>query len=222
MTTTTTAVTVADTKAKFIASYPYPIPSIWSVALQELLITQHFVRFSIKYSYSKVSSLGFVSVFDQLFEGFPSDEEKATIFNCFVEALNEDPVKTRADAAELAAFAESAGGVDALVANPVFASMKSLNESKKFAYSRYDAIGLFRMLELASATEPAALEKMAEASGLQLKKVNGDLGLYKALLSKLAAAKELQQEILEREQRKQAERDAKKAEKAEASKEASA
>ena len=52
------------------------------------------------------------------------------------------------------------------------------------------------------------------AAGLQLKKVNGDLGMYKGLLSKLAAAKELQAEIFEREKRKTAEREAKKAEKA--------
>ena len=85
--------TVADTKAKFINSYPYPIPSVWSVAVQELLVTQHFVRYSTKYSYSKISSLGFVSVFDQLFEGFPSDEEKEKIFECFVKALEEDPAQ---------------------------------------------------------------------------------------------------------------------------------
>ena len=206
------AVTVADTKKKFVDAYPFPIPSVWSVAIQELLVTQHFVRFSSKYTYSKLSSLGFVSVFDQLFEGFPSDEDKDAIFESFVKALEEDPEKVRADASELAAFAESAGGVDAIVANPVFAAIKSANDDKKFAYSRYDAVGLFRMLELAGAADPAALETMANASGLQLKKVNGDLALYKGLLSKLAAAKELQAEIFEREKRKTAEREAKKAE----------
>ena len=206
------AVTVADTKKKFVDAYPFPIPSVWSVALQELLVTQHFVRFSTKYTYSKLSSLGFVSVFDQLFEGFPSDEDKDAIFESFVKALEEDPETVRADAAELAAFAESADGVDAIVANPVFATLKSANDDAKFAYSRYDAVGLFRMLELAGAADPTALETMANASGLQLKKVNGDLALYKSLLSKLAAAKELQAEIFEREKRKTAEREAKKAE----------
>ena len=206
------AVTVADTKKKFVDAYPFPIPSVWSVALQELLVTQHFVRFSTKYTYSKLSSLGFVSVFDQLFEGFPSDEDKDAIFESFVKALEEDPETVRADAAELAAFAESADGVDALGANPVVATLKSANDDAKFAYSRYDAVGLFRMLELAGAADPTALETMANASGLQLKKVNGDLALYKSLLSKLAAAKELQAEIFEREKRKTAEREAKKAE----------
>ena len=49
-------------------------------------------------------------------------------------------------------------------------------------------------------------EKIADAAGLTLKKVNGDLGMYKGLLSKLAAAKELQKEIFAREKRKTAER----------------
>ncbi len=40
--------------------------------------------------------------------------------------------------------------------------------------------------------------------------VSGDLAMYKGLLSKLAAAKELQEEFLERERRKTAERLAKK------------
>ena len=141
-------------------------------------------------------------------------EEKDKIFECFVKALEEDPAQVRADAAELAAFAEGASGADALAANPVFAEIKALGEKKKFAYSRYDAVGVFRMLELAGAADPAALESLVGAAGLQLKKVNGDLGMYKGLLSKLAAAKELQAEIFEREKRKTAEREAKKAEKA--------
>ena len=32
------AVTVADTKDRFIKAYPFPIPSVWSVAVQELLV----------------------------------------------------------------------------------------------------------------------------------------------------------------------------------------
>ena len=50
--------------------------------------------------------------------------------------------------------------------------MKSLVADGKFAYSRYDAIGLFRLLELAKATEPAALEKLAESSGLQVRSIH--------------------------------------------------
>eukprot|EP00227_Mantoniella_beaufortii_P009219 CAMPEP_0197589234 /NCGR_PEP_ID=MMETSP1326-20131121/10248_1 /TAXON_ID=1155430 /ORGANISM="Genus nov. species nov., Strain RCC2288" /LENGTH=308 /DNA_ID=CAMNT_0043154147 /DNA_START=157 /DNA_END=1083 /DNA_ORIENTATION=+ len=206
--------TVSETKKKFVDSYPFPIPSIWSVAIQELLVTQHFVKYNSKYTYSKLSSLGFCSVYEQLFEGFPNDAEKASIFDCFLKALEEDPAATRKDAEELTAFATGAGSVDGLLASPLFAELKALNADKKFAYSRYDAIGLFRMLELAKATEPAALEKLSDAAGIKLSSVNGDLGLYKGLLFKLAAAKELQKEIFDRERKKQAERDATKAAKA--------
>ena len=59
---------MADTRQRFVEAYPYPIPSIWSVAINELLVNQHFVRYNSKYEYSKLASLGFVSVFDQLTE----------------------------------------------------------------------------------------------------------------------------------------------------------
>ena len=57
---------------------------------------------------------------------------------------------------------------------------------------------------------PADGDSASKVPGLN--KVNGDLGMYKGLLSKLAAAKELQKEIFDREKRKDAERAAKKAE----------
>ena len=65
------------------------------------------------------------------------------------DALREAKDAWRAkDAAELAAAAKDAGGVDALLARPILADIKGKCEANKFAYSRYDAIGLFRMLEL--------------------------------------------------------------------------
>ena len=205
-------VTVSDTKAKFLQAYPYPIPSVWSTVTQELLVQGHFAKYNAKSEYSELASLGFVSVFDQLYEGFPSETEKVKIFNAFLGALGEDAAKTRADAEALGAFAASAGGVDGLSANPIFATMAAKSAENKLMYTKYIAIGIFRMLELAKATDPKALEALAQAGGLSLKKVNGDLAMYKGLLSKLASAKELQAEFLEREKRKTAERMAKKAE----------
>ena len=91
-------VTVSDTKAKFLQAYPYPIPSVWSTVTQELLVQGHFAKYNAKSEYSELASLGFVSVFDQLYEGFPSETEKVKIFNAFLGALGEDAAKTRADA----------------------------------------------------------------------------------------------------------------------------
>jgi photosystem II biogenesis protein Psp29 len=205
-------VTVADTKAKFLEHYPRPIPSVWSTVVSELLVQGHFSKYNRKYEYNQLSSLGFVSVFDQLFEGFPDEEEKGKIFNAFLKALGEDATRTRADAETLGAFASAANGVDGLKSNPIFASMATASAENKLLYTKYIAIGMFRMLELAKATDPKALEALASAGGVDLKKISSDLSMYKGLLSKLAAAKELQEEFLEREKRKTAERMAKKAE----------
>jgi len=205
-------VTVSNTKEKFLKAYPYPIPSVWSTITNELLVQGHFDKYNVKHEYNALASLGFVSVFDQLYEGFPSEEEKGKIFKAFLEALGEDAKKTRADAEALGAMAASASGVDGLKSAPIFASMSEKAASGKMKYNKYIAIGLFRMLELAKATDPKALEALVAAGGLNQKKVSGDLAMYKGLLSKLAGAKELQAEFLERERRKTAERLAKKAE----------
>merc|ERR1712159_859272 len=121
-------VTVSDTKQKFLQAYPYPIPSVWSTITQELLVQGHFAKYNVK---SEYNALGSVSVFDQLYEGFPSEEEKGKIFSAFLSALGEDPVKTRADAETLGAFASSADGVEGLKTNPIFASTKEKSDAGK-------------------------------------------------------------------------------------------
>ena len=158
-------------------------------------------------------SLGFVSVFDQLFEGYPTEDPNAKekIFSTFMEALCEDSKKWRADAEKLSAFATEQTSIDGIIANPMFASMKSKVESKSLVYDKFIAIGFFRALEMSKQTSPENLKKISEASGVTLEKINGDLGLYKSVLSRMNAAKELQAEVLERERRKTAERMEKKA-----------
>jgi len=47
--------TVADTKRKFLESFPKPIPGIYDTVIQELLVQQHFIRYSINYAYNPVS-----------------------------------------------------------------------------------------------------------------------------------------------------------------------
>jgi hypothetical protein len=44
----------ADTKRKFIEAYPKPVPAIYNVVIQELLVQQHFVRNSVNYKYNPV------------------------------------------------------------------------------------------------------------------------------------------------------------------------
>jgi photosystem II biogenesis protein Psp29 len=211
--------TVADTKAKFIDAYNRPIPAVYNTVVQELLVQQHFIRYSINYKYNAVYALGFVSVFDQILDGFDS-ADKSAIFSAYIEALGEDPATYRADAELLESQARSLAGPDGLVPDAsgnelqqALAAVAAATEAGKFAYNRFFAVGLFRLLELTGAKEPAALEKLVKAVGVKPASVNKDLLMYKGVLSKLSAAKEMMREFIDREKRKQAEREAAKAQK---------
>eukprot|EP00775_Hariotina_reticulata_P002157 gene2157-2475_t len=212
--------TVADTKKQFIEGYQRPIPSIYNTVVQELLVQQHFIRYGINYKYNAVYALGFVSVFDQVLDGF-DENDKSKIFTSYVKALGEDPAQYRSDAEKLESQAKALSGPDGLVPDAsgndlqqALAAVAAATSDGTFAYNRFFAVGLFRLLELTGAKEPAALEKLVKAVGVQPAAVNKDLLLYKGVLSKLSAAKEMMREFLDREKRKQAEREAAKAEKA--------
>ncbi|KAK6120616.1 hypothetical protein DH2020_045649 [Rehmannia glutinosa] len=75
-----------------------------------------------------------------------------------------------------------------------------------FSYSRFFAVGLFRLLELANATEPTILDKLCAALNVNKKSVDRDLDVYRNLLSKLVQAKELLKEYVAREKKKIEER----------------
>ncbi|XP_024439054.1 protein THYLAKOID FORMATION1, chloroplastic isoform X2 [Populus trichocarpa] len=78
--------------------------------------------------------------------------------------------------------------------------------SGNFSYSRFFAVGLFRLLELSNASEPTVLEKLCSALNINKRSVDRDLDVYRGLLSKLVQAKELLKEYVDREKKKQEER----------------
>lgn len=86
---------VSETKLNFLEAYKRPIPSIYSTVLQELLVQQHLMRYKRTYQYDAVFALGFVTVYDRLMEGYPSDKDREAIFQAYVNALKEDPEKYR-------------------------------------------------------------------------------------------------------------------------------
>lgn len=213
--------TVSETKRVFLEKYNKPIPSIYNGVIQELLVQQHFVRYSVKYDYNEVFALGFVSVFDQVLDGL-DEAQRTDIFNAYIDSLGENPAQYRKDAAALEQQASELSGPEQLVpeegGNAVQQALNKVASKAaagNFAYNKFFAIGLFRLLELTGAKEPAALEKLVKSVNVKPESVNKDLMLYKGILSKLSAAKELMREFLERERRKQAEREAEKAAKAE-------
>lgn len=83
--------TVSDTKGAFIQSYRKPIPSIYSTVIQELLVQQHLMRYNGSYTYDPIFALGFVTIYDQLMDGYPNATDRDAIFKAYITALKEDP-----------------------------------------------------------------------------------------------------------------------------------
>ncbi|CAN8270982.1 unnamed protein product [Cochlearia groenlandica] len=196
---------VSETKSNFLKAYKRPIPSIYNTVLQELIVQQHLVRYKKSYRYDPVFALGFVTVYDQLMEGYPSDQDRDSIFKAYIEALNEDPNQYRIDAQKmeewaksqnsgsLVDFASKEGEIEAILKD-----VAARSASKEgFSYSRFFAVGLFRLLELASATDPTVLDKLCASLNINKKSVDRDLDVYRNLLSKLVQAKELLKEYVE-------------------------
>ncbi|KAJ7981383.1 protein THYLAKOID FORMATION1, chloroplastic-like [Quillaja saponaria] len=206
--------TVSETKLNFLKAFRRPIPSIYNTVLQELIVQQHLTRYKRTYSYDPVFALGFVTVYDQLMEGYPSDEDRDAIFQAYIKALNEDPEQYRIDAQKLEDWARAQNSTSLVEFSSregeVEAILKDISERAagkgSFSYSRFFAVGLFRLLELANATEPKILEKLCAALNINKRSVDRDLDVYRNLLSKLVQAKELLKEYVAREKKKREER----------------
>lgn len=211
---------VSDAKQRFFESFKRPLPGLYATVVQELLVQQHLYRWNKDYSYNEVNAVGLVSIFEQVLSGLP-DAERSQVFESFILALQEDPALYRADAARLEAWAkglESPEGIKPDAAGgdgqKALAAVAEAVAAGHFHYNKFFAIGLFRLLELAGAKDPKALGSLVAALGVPQERVTADLLTYKGVLSKLQAAKEIMKEFLEREKKKQAERDAAKAAKA--------
>jgi len=211
--------TVAETKRKFLSLFARPVNPMYSVVVNELIVTHHLWRHRVSYQYDPVFALGIVSVLDAVLSALP-EAERASVFDAYIGALDEDPARYRADADALAAWARAAGadGIAPDAASPEagpraladLAARGALPDASAvvggFAYTRAHAVGAFRLLELAGATSPDALKALVSALGWKQAAVTSDLNQYKSVLSKLTAAQELMEEFLAREKRKTAER----------------
>ncbi|KAF3965169.1 hypothetical protein ACB098_06G104400 [Castanea mollissima] len=186
MSVSTDVPTVSETKLNFLSTYKRPIPTVYNTVLQELIVQQHLM----------------------------SDEDRDAIFQAYIKALKEDPQQYRIDAqkleewaraqtaSSLVEFTSREGDVEGILQDIA----ERAGGKGSFSYSRFFAVGLFRLLELANATEPTILEKLCAALNVNKRSVDRDLDVYRNLLSKLVQAKELLKEYMDREKKKREER----------------
>lgn len=132
---------MADTRRKFWEHYPFPLPSLWSTVVNELLVQQHICRYDSRYKYTALAALGLVSLFDQAMQSFPRPEGKEKIFHAFFLALDEDPDQYRRDHDALIESARSAKSVDGLAELDAIKHLRSLTDSNSFLYTKFHAVG---------------------------------------------------------------------------------
>ncbi|XP_027341989.1 protein THYLAKOID FORMATION1, chloroplastic-like isoform X2 [Abrus precatorius] len=186
--------TVSESKLNFLKAYKRPIPSIYNTTLQELMVQQHLMRYKRSYRYDPVFALGFVTVYDKLMEGYPSDEDRDAIFQAYIKALKEDPEKYRMDAQKLEEWARAQNSTTLVEfsskGGEVEGMLKDIAERAGgkggFSYSRFFAL--------------------CAALNINKRSVDRDLDVYRNLLSKLVQAKELLKEYVDREKKKREER----------------
>ncbi|KAK8652587.1 hypothetical protein V6N13_126615 [Hibiscus sabdariffa] len=61
------------------------------MVLQELIMLKHLMMYKKLYQYDPVSTLDFITVYDQLMEGYLGDKDQDAIFQSYINALKEDP-----------------------------------------------------------------------------------------------------------------------------------
>ena len=217
--------TVSETKRAFLENNPKPLPGLYTPIVNELLVQQHLIVFNKRYTHDPVSALGLLSVWDGVMEGAPNLDSEA-VLQGLLKSLQRDPTEYRADATRLEAWAAGKSGVEGILpaaggdeVQQELAAMAERHAKGEFLYTKYLAIGLFRLLELGKATDPESLKALVLALNLDVDKVQSDLLTYKNILSKMAKGKELMEEVLARERKKTAERLAEKEKAAAASEE---
>jgi photosystem II biogenesis protein Psp29 len=209
--------TVADAKLRFTEAFKKPLPALYSTVVQELLVQQHLFRWNKGYKYTEVTALGMVSIFEQVLGGLP-EGERNLVFDAFITALEEDPQQYRKDAAALEEWAKSQTAITPDASGDkmqqALAAVAALAAEGKFVYTKFFAVGLFRLVELTGSKDPKTLTGLVSALNISQERVNADLMTYKGVLSRLEGAKEIMKEFLIREKKKREEREAEKAAKA--------
>eukprot|EP00878_Enallax_costatus_P035963 GHUV01040228.1.p1 GENE.GHUV01040228.1~~GHUV01040228.1.p1 ORF type:complete len:152 (-),score=31.68 GHUV01040228.1:534-989(-) len=117
--------------------------------LQQPYLVTDCIHACLYLSY-QVYALGFVSVFDQILDGFDGPD-KTSIFNAYIKSLGEDPARYRSDAELLESQARALSSPDGLTPDSngnelqkALAAVAAATEAGKFAYNRFFAVGLFR------------------------------------------------------------------------------
>ena len=211
------ALTVADSKRAFHASFPHVIAPLYRRIVDELLVELHLLSRQKGFQSDPLFAVGLVQVFDAFARGYRPEGQKELLFQALCSSSGFDAGALRASS-QAARAARAEVGVDQVkqwierqgegAPEPLATALAGIRR-QDFHYSRLMAVGLLSLLEQARAADgmdPRELRRYAhelgQAMGLMQERLDKDLTLYASNLEKMAQAVELMEETLAAERRR--------------------
>jgi photosystem II biogenesis protein Psp29 len=194
--------TVSDSKRAFFSHYPRPINSVYRRVIEELLVEMHLLSVNADFKSDPIYSLGVVTAFQRLMQGYEPEKDKTLIFDALCKSIDGNPEDYQAQAGALLSLAKNKTPEElvAWLSNPtatdgsenIIEPIKAIATNSNFKYSRPFAIGLYTLLEEAdtellkdTAKRNEIVDRIAEALQISGEKMKKDLDLYRSNLDKM-------------------------------------
>jgi len=197
--------TVSDTKRTFYTLHSRPINTIYRRVVEELMVEMHLLSVNVDFNYNPIYALGIVTTFERFMAGYKPEEDKESIFNALIKAVEANPDTYQQDAQRLQAAIKDLPVSDLIEwlsqtthldrDADLQNTLQAIANNSQFKYNRLFAIGLYSLLESADSEFVKDEKQLNEAlktigNGLNLSddKLIKDLELYRSNLDKMVQA----------------------------------
>ena len=197
--------TVSDTKRTFYTLHSRPINTIYRRVVEELMVEMHLLSVNIDFNYNPIYALGVVTTFERFMAGYQPEQDKESIFNALLKAVEANPDTYQQDAQRLQAVANDLSVADLISwlsqsthldrDTELQNTLQAIANNSNFKYSRLFAIGLYSLLESADPEFVKDEKQLNETlktigNGLSISddKLTKDLELYRSNLDKMTQA----------------------------------
>lgn len=208
--------TVSDTKRAFYNIHTRPVNSIYRRIVEELMVEMHLLAVNVDFRYDPIYALGVVTTFDRFMQGYRPEQDKDSIFQALIKALEQNPDQYRQDAEQLISLATQSSWENLFFVpkgDLLDNTLNAIAANPKFKYSRLLAVGLFTLLETANSEvvkdetkRVDAFKQIAQKLNLQEDKIQKDLDLYRSNLEKMVQAQAVLADALAADRKKREER----------------
>lgn len=215
--------TVSDTKRTFYTLHTRPINTIYRRVVEELMVEMHLLSVNVDFNYNPIYALGIFTTFERFMAGYKPEQDKESIFNALLKAVEANPDIYKQDAQRLQAIANDLPVADLIgwlsqTTNldrdaDLQNTLQAIANNSNFKYSRLFAIGLYSLLESSDPKLVKDEKQLTEVlktitNGLSLSddKLIKDLELYRSNLDKMNQALSVMADMVAADRKKREQR----------------